>query len=418
MDLRFKCGDHVLDVGNSGTSSHEAFPDFELAPDDCPKRVDKRNWLGGHELYDDWFEVSVGECVLAPPPQESCPRTITVVRTDKNEGWSMDLRFKCGTNVVDVDSSTSRAKTVTTDFELTPGDCPVKVNKENWMGYHQNDESFSIRVGNCLAPPPPPPSPPPPDCFRPITVRRGDSNTGWGMDLRFKCGDNVLDVGSSGRPSTEVFPGFQLMPGDCPKRVDKRNWLGSDDHDDWFEVSVGECAMAPPPQAKCRRSITVERGDSNAAWGMDLRFKCGTNVVDVDSSTSSVKTVTPNFELTPGDCPSRVSKHNWLGDEDYDDWFKIRVNECLPPPPPPPPSECRRRITVRRGDKNDGWGMDLRFKCGDRVLDVGNSQGRYKYVNTDFRLSKNSCPSRVDKGNWLDHHTYGDFFDITVGDCV
>ena len=48
----------------------------------------------------------------------------------------------------------------------------------------------------------------------------------------------------------------------CPTKVDKTNWLGSNNHGDTFSV------------AQDGNRVTVTRTDQNSGWGMNLKFIC------------------------------------------------------------------------------------------------------------------------------------------------
>ena len=77
---------------------------------------------------------------------------------------------------------------------------------------------------------------------------------------------------------------------------------------------------------------------------------------------------------------------------------------------------CQRFVTVTRTN-GDSWGMDLKFKCGDKTLSVGPSDRRTKTIRVD-NLVDGSCPSIVNQKNWLGGETHGDTFTITNGACV
>ena len=77
---------------------------------------------------------------------------------------------------------------------------------------------------------------------------------------------------------------------------------------------------------------------------------------------------------------------------------------------------CQRFVTVTRTD-GDSWGMDLKFKCGDKTLSVGPSDGKTKIIKIDG-LVDGSCPSIVNKKNWLGGQTYGDTFTVSNGACI
>ena len=56
------CGATHVSIGNSvGSQSQSTTVYTSMLPDDCPARIDKSNWLGGHG-YGDFFDVTVGEC--------------------------------------------------------------------------------------------------------------------------------------------------------------------------------------------------------------------------------------------------------------------------------------------------------------------------------------------------------------------
>jgi len=65
--------------------------------------------------------------------------------------------------------------------------------------------------------------------------------------------------GSNGKVKSSTLPSSKLT---CPGRVDKGNWKGGHNYNDWFKVSVSGS------------SVTVTRGDTNTGWGMNLQFEC------------------------------------------------------------------------------------------------------------------------------------------------
>ena len=64
-------------------------------------------------------------------------------------------------------SSEAQTKTITTYSEHT---CPIVVNKDNWLGEDGHSDTFSVRQTETD-----------------IVVTRTDSNSGWGMNLEFRC---------------------------------------------------------------------------------------------------------------------------------------------------------------------------------------------------------------------------------------
>ena len=82
---------------------------------------------------------------------------------------------------------------------------------------------------------------------------------------------------------------------------------------------------------------------------------------------------------------------------------------------------CMRKVTAQRIDSGGGWGMNLKFKCGDKTVKIGPSRNHANTVtSTPLLLAGGMCPTEVDKTNWAtnDHHaTVGDRFKITTGPC-
>ena len=79
---------------------------------------------------------------------------------------------------------------------------------------------------------------------------------------------------------------------------------------------------------------------------------------------------------------------------------------------------CPRYVSVKRTDKEVPWGMNLTFKCGDEIINMGGSPKSFKKYPMPVNITKNACPETVFKGNWLTDDTYDDTFDVTVSDCV
>ena len=94
-----------------------------------------------------------------------------------------------------------------------------------------------------------------------------------------------------------------------------------------------------------------------------------------------------------------------------------------PAPKAPAPKPCTgRTVTVKRMDSGGldghGWGMNLEFMCGDSKVSIGGSHGsQTKSTVVNSEMAKGDCAARIDKSNWLGGYDYGDFFDVTVGEC-
>ena len=162
------------------------------------------------------------------------------------------------------------------------------------------------------------------------------------------------------------------------------------------------------------RKVTVKRMDAGGldghGWGMNLEFMCGDSKVSIGNSRGSqTQSTVVNTPMFASDCAARIDKSNWLGGYGYGDFFDVTVGEC--------PKKCKRTISATRRDANHGWGMNLKFKCGDAEVVIGNSDQAEKTVFYD-NVATGTCPSRVDKSNWLGGDTYGDYFDVVMGECI
>ena len=178
--------------------------------------------------------------------------------------------------------------------------------------------------------------------------------------------------------------------------------------------AVKTTLTAPPPKPCTGRTVTVKRMDpaglDGHGWGMNLEFMCGDSKVSIGNSRGSqTQSTVVNSEMAQGDCAARIDKSNWLGGYGYGDFFDVTVGEC--------PKKCKRTISATRKDANHGWGMNLKFKCGDAEVVIGNSDQAEKTVFYD-NVATGTCPSRVDKSNWLGGDTYGDYFDVVMGECI
>ena len=178
--------------------------------------------------------------------------------------------------------------------------------------------------------------------------------------------------------------------------------------------AVKTTLTAPPPKPCTGRTVTVKRMDpaglDGHGWGMNLEFMCGDSKVSIGNSRGSqTQSTVVNTPMFASDCAARIDKSNWLGGYGYGDFFDVTVGEC--------PKKCKRTISATRKDANHGWGMNLKFKCGDAEVVIGNSDQAEKTVFYD-NVATGTCPSRVDKSNWLGGDTYGDYFDVVMGECI
>ena len=178
------------------------------------------------------------------------------------------------------------------------------------------------------------------ECKRRVIATRTDQSRGWGMDLKFNCGDNVISIGNTDlqgsdddtQTSKESSDVYILSRTSCPSVVNKSNWLGGFTWDDTFNITVSDCLV----EEVCKRKVTATRKDQNKGWGMDLKFKCGDNVISIgptskggsSDDTQTSKESSEVYNLSEISCPSRVDNSNWLGGFTYGDYFDITVSEC------------------------------------------------------------------------------------------
>lgn len=80
-------------------------------------------------------------------------------------------------------------------------------------------------------------------CLRKVTAKRIDYNGGWGMDLKFKCANETVEIGphhGSGNEVTSSTP-VNINKLSCPGEVGKWNWLGTDTYGDRFQITTSDC---------------------------------------------------------------------------------------------------------------------------------------------------------------------------------
>jgi len=270
--------------------------------------------------------------LVAPEPEPPCTgRTVTVKRMDPSgldgHGWGMNLQFMCGDSRVNIGNSRgSQTQSTVVNTPMHKGDCPARINKSNWLGGYRYQDYFDVTVGEC-PPPPSPPAPVPvePTCSRAVTARRLDANHGWGMNLRIKCGTDTVTIGNSDRQTKTVYSNAGIKG--CPSNVDKNSWVGGDRYGDRFDITMGPCQ--PEQAVQCRRTVTATRLDANHGWGMNLRFRCGGQVVSIGNSHSRSRSTTTSFTMSDGQCPGEVNRGNWEGHDRYGDRFAIKVSGCI-----------------------------------------------------------------------------------------
>ena len=369
---------------------------------------------------------AVKTTLTAPAPEACSGRTVTVKRMDPGgldgHGWGMNLEFMCGDSKVSIGSSRgSQTQSTVVNSEMLQGDCAARVDKSNWLGGYGYGDFFDVTVGECPGPAPEPaPAPAGKECSgRTVTVKRMDAGGldghGWGMNLEFMCGDSKVSIGNSrGSQTQSTVVNTPMYAGDCAARIDKTNWLGGYGYGDFFDVTVGECPEAAP-EAEAKVTCDSEKACQDAAEAAGFQIGGGGYAFAGSWSTkgcymyNSGKYEGMAFFGTGGDAAAMSAS---VAEP------KVRVMCPAPEPAPAPAVQvCKRTISATRRDANHGWGMSLRFKCGDTEVSIGNSDQQEKTIYSNG-VATGSCPSRVDKSNWLGGDTYGDYFDIVEGPCI
>ena len=341
--------------------------------------------------------------------------------TDKAQAATVTVTKAMTTTCTDGAMTAASVKAAASQASGKPYGPALSIGRVAWTDHDTTQTDVIDAVKTTLTAPPPKPC-----TGRTVTVKRMDpaglDGHGWGMNLEFMCGDSKVSIGNSrGSQTQSTVVNTPMFASDCAARIDKSNWLGGYGYGDFFDVTVGECPPPPPPPApapvgeECTgRTVTVKRMDAGGldghGWGMNLEFMCGDSKVSIGNSRGSqTQSTVVNTPMFASDCAARIDKSNWLGGYGYGDFFDVTVGEC--------PKKCKRTISATRKDANHGWGMNLKFKCGDAEVVIGNSDQAEKTVFYD-NVATGTCPSRVDKSNWLGGDTYGDYFDVVMGECI
>jgi hypothetical protein len=168
----------------------------------CPISVSKQNWVTPNSKDEDTFHII----------QSASGEKISVLRTDKNEGWNINLIIRC---------CEKEAKTI-----------PINVlSSTSHLNSYKYQESSDV-----------PPSHP---VTKPLLVVDGC--------VVISLGSSEAEVKSADAPP----PGFV-----CPEKVTKANWANNDALDDVFEV------------VRTSKMLIVHHLGETPGWKMDLKFKC------------------------------------------------------------------------------------------------------------------------------------------------
>eukprot|EP00808_Paulinella_micropora_P025706 g58617.t1 len=245
--------------------------------------------------------------------------------------------------VVSVGRSGGNSKTVTASTSVT---CPATVSKYNWLGGYTWPDTFAVTTSGSQ-----------------VSVRRTDSTSGWGMDLRFECcpaASSVIPQWGTCSPSDTCVSGTVccVAPADTTKTTCRPSWdcktTGSSTircGSDWTNAN-SRCGTACssdancPSGQRCFRDLSLTPCGGGNTVAPPTSPPCTEVEVRVGSSGGNSKTVTASTSVT---CPATVSRANWLGGYTWPDMFAVTTSGS--------------QVSVRRTDSTSGWGMDLRFKC-------------------------------------------------------
>jgi len=155
----------------------------------------------------------------------------------------------------------------------------------------------------------------------------------------------------------------------------------------------------------CEQSHILEYGATDFGHWSDWEYcssgkfvrRFGTKVqkgrdhVDVHAGSSGSNTKTVIVSLSGGGgflkCPFQVTKNNWLGDEQYNDKFKVEVFKY----------GSGSNVKVTRTDENLGWGMDLKFRC---IVDNTGVMGVKLVCENNKHLNPVPASAAIGVGKW------------------
>ena len=136
-------------------------------------------------------------------------------------GWSIVADDASTKKQINVGSSSGNSKTVNVESDLH---CPAVVNRKNWDNVDQHADTFSVTYAQAAQ--------------SRVTVRRTDSSSGWGMQLKFSCyktNKKQVTVGSSGSTIKQVTVPKGLS---CPSIVNRNNWDGGQTYGDTYGLRI------------------------------------------------------------------------------------------------------------------------------------------------------------------------------------
>ena len=202
-------------------------------------------------------------------------------------------------------------------------------------------------------------------------------------------------VREEGRRLPSIWQG--VRPGTLS--IGRVAWTDHDTTQTDVIAAVKTALTAPPPKSCSGREVTVKRMDPNGldghGWGMWLEFMCGAAHVSIGSSHGSQSQSTVVYTVHAPRRLPRAHRQVQLAPRPHLRRFLRRHRRRSALLLPPPSGSVKAHHQRDPGDANHGWGMSLRFKCGDTEVTIGNSDQVEKTVFYD-NVATGSCPSRVD----------------------
>jgi hypothetical protein len=242
-----------------------------------------------------------------------------------------------------------------------------------------------------------------------IIVQRIDKNEGWGQNLRLIFRDkvlasqNIINVGSSEENIKIINLNDIFIDTNISfKKIDHLHYENdtfkvfyiSDIYDDVYKIDYNEF----------EKIIKIKRIDKDHGWGQSLKLKYvekkrnRVKIITIGSSDKNMIELYINFDdYKYENSINHYESENYiitLYELIYQDLFNIIFYED------------NNTIYVKRIDKNEGWGQQLKLTVFDKninhnfIIYIGQSKNNeiYKKINLEVRkcyVSLTTIPSRI-----------------------
>jgi hypothetical protein len=226
-----------------------------------------------------------------------------------------------------------------------------------------------------------------------------------GNDLKSAGLCTTVSVGSNtdgtAAKTVEVDAGYT-----CPATVNRDNWLGTDSHPNIFSVT------------QTGNSISVLRTDASEPWGMNLQFHCCAGGETALTASLHCNLDTPLDYLIGGSGTTHEISISDVTDDAGNSCYGMPHTQqalasvlfCC--------EECNPRLTnshlttLAKRSVEDG-GAFWRDPSGERLDCVEVDAGFGAASENVIQIPQGyTCPTTVDRTNWLGIETYNTEFDI------